>query len=243
MGYPLVIKPALSQFILEGRVVSTGVSIVRDAPALARALDQPWVGQLRCLVQRFVPGRGAAVFALYGPDGVVAWFAHRRRREKPPTGGVSVLCESVAPDPQLQDAAGRLLKALSWFGPAMVEFRVDPHGKPWFMEVNGRFWGSLELAIDCGVDFPWLLYQLCLGREAESATKYRIGRRLRWELGDFDHLLLQLRGKGTAGSATAKLRALAAFLNPFAGWPEVFRLGDPKPFLHELRAWIAAARR
>ena len=125
----------------------------------------------------------------------------------------------------------------------MVEFRIDRHGKPWFMEVNGRFWGSLQLAIDCGVDFPWLYYQLCRGRQVEPVMDYAVGRRLRWELGDLDHLLLQLRGKGTADTPGRKAAALSACLNPFAGRPEVFRPDDPRPFLHELRTWFAGMRR
>jgi predicted ATP-grasp superfamily ATP-dependent carboligase len=146
---------------------------------------------------------------MYGQEGPVAWFAHRRLREKPPAGGVSVLCESVPVDPVMRGYAEGLLSAAGWFGPAMVEFRVDPDGKPWLMEVNGRFWGSLQLAIDCGVDFPWLLYQLCRGDQVAAPEHYEVGRRLRWLLGDLDHLLLQLRGKGTADSFGEKLAASA----------------------------------
>ena len=37
----------------------------------------------------------------------------------------------------------------------MVEFKHDERdGVPKLMEINGRFWGSLQLAIDAGVDFP-----------------------------------------------------------------------------------------
>jgi predicted ATP-grasp superfamily ATP-dependent carboligase len=241
-GFPAVVKPARSRYVAGDRIQVTSVSLVRDVASLDAALAQGWVGHLPCLVQQFIPGTGAGVFALYGLAGPVAWFAHRRLREKPPAGGVSVLCESIAPDVDLKRAATRLLDALRWFGPAMVEFRIDAQGKPWFMEVNGRFWGSLQLAIDCGVDFPWLFYQLCHGRAVEPVTTYVVGRRLRWELGDLDHLLLQVRGKGTAGTVAAKRRALAAFLNPVAGHPEVFRAGDPGPFFHEVRAWLAEVR-
>jgi hypothetical protein len=36
----------------------------------------------------------------------------------------------------------------------MVEFKDDGVNPPCLMEINGRFWGSLQLAIDAGVDFP-----------------------------------------------------------------------------------------
>ena len=82
-----------------------------------------------------------------------AVFAHRRLREKPPSGGVSVYRESVAPDPSLVARAAALLAGLGWRGVAMVEMKTDARtGTPYLMEVNGRFWGSLQLAVDAGVD-------------------------------------------------------------------------------------------
>jgi hypothetical protein len=127
----------------------------------------------------------------------------------------------------------------------MVEFRIDPDGKPWLMEINGRFWGSLQLSIDCGVDFPWLLYQLCLGETVQGPAAYPVGRRLRWLLGDLDHLLLQLRGRGTAKGLADKISAVSHFMNFFDTRTrlEVCRRDDLGPFRQELADWITALRR
>lgn len=39
----------------------------------------------------------------------------------------------------------------------MVEWKVDLRdGRPKLMEINPRFWGSLELAVRSGVNFPSL---------------------------------------------------------------------------------------
>ena len=44
-----------------------------------------------------------------------------------------------------------------------IEFRIDSRdGVPKIMEVNPRFWGSLQLSILSGVDFPYLLYKALL---------------------------------------------------------------------------------
>ena len=243
--FKCVLKPARSKALLGAKVLSTSVSLISSPAELASSRALAWVDAMPILVQRFIPGSGAGVFALYGDSGPAAWFAHRRLREKPPSGGVSVLCESVAVDPVMRGHAERLLSAADWFGPAMVEFRVDPEGRPWLMEVNGRLWGSLQLAIDCGVDFPWLLYQLCRGEEVHGPKSYESGCRLRWLLGDLDHLLLQIRGKGTAESIGKKLASLAAFMNFFDHRTklEVLRRQDPAPFRHELREWVRALGR
>src|SRR5205085_6819270 len=98
------------------------------------------------------------VFALFDRGALVADFAHRRLREKPPAGGASVLSESAPVDPCLREQVVRLLGSIGWHGVAMVEYKHDLRsGATVLMEVNGRFWGSLQLAVDAGVDFPFLL--------------------------------------------------------------------------------------
>jgi len=52
-------------------------------------------------------------------------LSHRRLREKPPAGGVSVYRESIALDEGLAGPGLRLLDALGWQGVAMVECKRD----------------------------------------------------------------------------------------------------------------------
>jgi predicted ATP-grasp superfamily ATP-dependent carboligase len=243
-GYPLVLKPARSRYQRGTEVLATTVRIVRNAAELENELRAlSWLADMPCLTQRFIPGHGAGIFALCGPDGPLTWFAHKRLREKPPSGGVSVLCESVDVNATMQTMATRLLTACQWSGVAMIEFRVTPEGVPYLMEVNGRFWGSLQLAIDSGIDFPWLMYQLAQGAAVAAPLPYTRGRRLRWLLGDVDNLILQLRARATGGGT--KARAVARFLRSFFDLScrqEVFRWSDPKPGWRELRNWLGALR-
>ena len=239
LGFPVVLKPSRSQYLKGDRILSTGVEIARSPTDLSETLQrQKWLNDIPCLVQQFVPGHGAGVFALYGTSGPIAWFAHRRVREKPPTGGVSVLSESVPIDPAMQSSADKLLSAAKWTGVAMVEFRVAPDDTPYLMEVNGRFWGSLQLAIDCGIDFPWLLYQLTQNLLVAAPRPYAVGRRLRWLLGDLDSLIIQL--KQNPANPSHKARALADFAHSFfdaSCRQEIFRFYDPKPAMLESWQW------
>ena len=241
-GFPVVLKPARSRYLKDGRVRATGVQIVQsEQMLLAAAGSLAWLDDIPCLVQRFVSGYGAGAFALYGPSGSIAWFAHRRLREKPPTGGVSVLSESAPLNPALQSAAGKLLSAVGWNGLAMVEFRIAPDGTPFLMEVNGRFWGSLQLSIDSGIDFPWLLYQLTQGMPVAAPASYTVGRRLRWLLGDLDSLLIDLkRSSASAGHTTHALSAFAGSFLDIRCRQEVLRLHDPKPGIREVLQWVRA---
>jgi predicted ATP-grasp superfamily ATP-dependent carboligase len=245
LGFPLVLKPARSRYLKADQVISTAVRIVNRPDELDKTTASlAWLRDIPCLVQRFVPGQGAGIFALYGESGPLAWFAHKRIREKPPSGGVSVLSESADVDSRMKNMAMRLLSASHWVGVAMIEYRVTPAGDPYLMEVNGRFWGSLQLAIDSGVDFPWLLHQLVSGAAPEAPSSYSRGRRLRWLLGDVDNLILQLRAgePGNGGKARAAARFLASFVD-LSCQQEVFRWSDPGPGLREARHWIGALRR
>ena len=119
-------------------------------------------------------------------------------------------------------------------------------GLPFLMEINGRLWGSLQLAVDAGVDFPNLLIQAAFGARPHPVTTYKPGVRLRWEWGEVDHLLASLFHSPVAvtqsnrGSVSRRLAAIGTFLRGF-GSPrqgEVFRNDDPGPFLRETADWF-----
>ena len=79
------------------------------------------------------------------------------------------------------DDSIRLLKSLHWVGIAMVEWKENKNtNKPVLMEINPRFWGSLELAIRSGVDFPYLYYQVAKGRKVKKITSYKTDIICRW---------------------------------------------------------------
>lgn len=84
----------------------------------------------------------------------------------------------------------RLLRELNWYGLAMVEFKVDPRdGVPKLMEINPKLWGSLNLAIASGVDFPALLYRLAVDGDVRPVFDYQVGVRCRFLLADSLHFL------------------------------------------------------
>lgn len=243
LTYPVVLKPALSWLEQDGEWRRVGVRTASSARQVREIFASDTVFQTHpFMIQAFVEGSGQGVFALYDHGKAVTFFAHRRLREKPPTGGVSVLSESVAVDPLLLKHAQALLDQARWHGVAMVEFKVSPDGTPYLMEINTRFWGSLQLAIDAGVDFPWLLTQLANGDHPAPVNQYQTGRRLRWLLGDVDNLYLILRDSRYSGreKAAAILRFLVP--SPFKTRHEVNRRGDMKPFFFELKAYLADLR-
>ena len=236
---PVVLKARRSRFLSGERWVAGEVRIVRSTDELQHARSAPGFSG-GVLLQEFIPGRGEGVFLLTDHGRPLARFAHRRIREKPPWGGVSVLSEAIAPDPELLAGSERLLAELAFTGVAMVEFRRAPAGPAYLMEVNPRLWGSLQLAIDAGVDFPSLLVALHLGAPIAPAQA-RLGTRTRWLLGDVDHLLICLRRPELRRQLGLGIPALLReFVRSFFDGSrlEVLRRDDWRPFLHELREWV-----
>ena len=92
-------------------------------------------------------------------------------------------------DPVLAEQAVALLRKLNWEGVAMVEFKRDrAEQRSVLMEVNGRYWGSLPLAIGAGIDFPLYEWQIAHGQQPVIPASYPAGLRFRWLGGDIRRL-------------------------------------------------------
>jgi predicted ATP-grasp superfamily ATP-dependent carboligase len=237
LSYPVVIKPHRSEFVTQdGRIVPGGpAAYCFDAEHLeARYLAVHRRAPLP-LIQEFIPGPGYGISAICERGEIRSLFAHRRLRTLKPTGSGSSLRESVPAPPDMVETARALLGNLRWHGVAMVEFKLDTRdGRPKLMEINGRFWNSLPLAIAAGVDFPFLLYRLATEGTIPERFGYRTGVRCRWLVGDAQHLAGVLRGKpaGWTDAFPARGRTLMDFMRFFGRdlhYDDLW-LSDPLPF-------------
>ena len=102
------------------------------------------------LVQEFITGQGCGFFGLTDAGRPLRVFMHQRIREYPVSGGPSTAARAFD-SPRLKELGLRLLAELRWTGVAMAEFKYDPRRDDFvLMEINGKFWGSLELALRSG---------------------------------------------------------------------------------------------
>lgn len=187
--YPMVVKPRLS-------FGSRGIRIVNNDKELIEVYGQVHKEHLNPLIQEKIPtGSKYDVCLLYGPDHhLKAQFVQREVRNYPLERGPSTLRQSVDA-PELLQYALQLMDQLPWYGALDVEFMVDPRtNEPKLMEINPRFWGSLHLSIQSGVDFPWLLLQLALGKAISPVCDYKSGQMSRSLLpGDLMHYLFNFK--------------------------------------------------
>lgn len=178
------------------------------------------------IIQKFVEGETYGVSLLMNRGKPRAVFTHKRLREKIFSGGPSTLRISTK-NPQLENYAVRLLESVKFHGVAMVEFKLnEQNGEAWFIEVNPRFWGSVGLAINSDVNFPYLLYKIALEGDVNPITTYKEGVIVEWWLGDKIAILNNfLKGRLTKNSFSFKKQV---------DYFDDFYKDDPLPFF----AWI-----
>ena len=181
------------------------------------------------LVQEFVPGEGGTQFSYAGlaVDGrAVASLCARRVRQWPRRiGRASTFVETVT-EPEVEEAAERLLDGMRFTGLVEIEFKRDPKGTLQLLDINPRVWGWHSIGHRAGLDFPYLLWRLLRGEHVEP-VKGRAGVRWMRFATDLPMALSEM--------ASGRLR-LSDYLRAFRGPVEfaIFAKDDPLPGLCEL---------
>jgi len=220
IAFPIVIKPRESSG-------ARGIVYVNSSPEefthkYKRVRNQ--YGPV--LIQGYIPHTGDhySVCALFNHDSEPrATFVYKEIRQYPITGGPATFAVSVE-KPDVLKYTLKVLKVRDWYGVAHIDFVIDERDKkPKLLEVNPRFWSSLELAILSGVDFPYLLYKVAVNGDVKAVTKYRTGVKLRFLAGDILWF----------SSTKNKLKALPEFIkfrDDNMGYA-ICSLDDPKPLI------------
>jgi D-aspartate ligase len=164
--FPAIIKPASSidlQYSLGRKALPA-----RDRDQLAasyRAAAQV-VPPEQIMVQEIVPAAGQYSVAAFCVEGRIASaMTARRTRQFPIDYGLSSSFVEAVEVPGLIAKAEKLLSRLGVTGMVEVEFIRDSRdGEPKLLDVNPRPWGWHTLCIACGLDFPFMTYELAFGR-------------------------------------------------------------------------------
>ncbi len=193
--FPVMLKPARC-VELDGPGLRRGrYWIVAGPTELARAAVH-WAERGPLLVQPYIEGVGEGIFGLAAPEGVRAWSGHRRLRMMNPHGSGSSACVSLEIDAGLKRAATTLIEQTGWRGLFMIELLRDATGRVWFVELNGRPWGSMALSRRQGLEYPAWQVALTLdeGSVAVRIERQRPGLVCRHVGRELMHLLFVLRG-------------------------------------------------
>ncbi len=240
-GLPMFVKPLRSAQANDPRVRCSVLKIAsgEDMQSASRRM----LADGAALVQQCFAGLGVGVETLCRSGEVLVAFQHERVHE-PLSGGGSSYRKSVQLNPELLDATRRLMKAMDYTGVCMVEFRVNRDSRRWvLLEINGRFWGSLPLALAAGVDFPRYLYEMVKRGKNQFNVVYQnnvYSRNWRIDLG-FIRSVLRTQ-KATASRIKFLFNAFAAGVWNLACLREhsdTLTIDDPYPAVDELTTLAA----
>jgi predicted ATP-grasp superfamily ATP-dependent carboligase len=178
ISYPCILKPRSGAGALQTHVLQSAEELIRCYGQLPQKRDL--VYDYRPLVQAYIPGTVHDVGALFCRGEPRALITQARLHMRPEEGGIGI--DNVTTnEPDLKEQAVELLRSLHWHGAAQVEFKRDSRdGTPTLMEVNPRFWGTLDLAVQAGIDLPALTARLAVDGDVEPCFDYHVGLRYRW---------------------------------------------------------------
>lgn len=175
------------------------------------------------LIQEYIEGDGYGVSMLYNQGSLRAKFTHKRLREYPISGGPST-CRVSVRHPKMEKLAEKLLDNFDWHGVAMVEFKLDcKKNEPVLMEINPRFWGSLNQAVQSGVDFPYLLHTMAVEGDINPVLNYKTGIKTRNTFLDSIAILKMVQKNKNMG--------LMKEIIPLNVKDDIVSLNDPLPAL------------
>ena len=126
------------------------------------------------IIQEYIPGiNGYGFYALYWKGKLVAYYMHQRLHMFPRSGGASTMAQTFY-DKKLFELGKRILDKLRWHGVAMVEFKKnEENGKYYLIEINPKYWGSLDLGIHAGYEIPYYHVLKAIGRNVNFRYKYK----------------------------------------------------------------------
>jgi predicted ATP-grasp superfamily ATP-dependent carboligase len=194
--------------------------------------DMQSVGGVPLLQQR-VDGQLMAVSVVIDQDGRLLAVS-QQVSDRLSLRRTSVRAHTTPLDRDLVERVRVLLADLGWYGLANVQFLRDSAGVPHIIDLNGRFYGSLSLAIRSGADLPAVWVSDALGQPAGPIQESRPGVRFH----AFEEDLRRARVVREGGMLRDVARSLAAVAgSAHTTWsPE-----DPRPALGRLRLMLRSA--
>lgn len=233
LGLPVLVKERVHGDLAGGGAATT---IMPEVLADAAAVEAR-VGEIRgaggdVLLQEVVRGRLIALTVVCDDRSrIVARVQQEAVRTWPGDIGVSVRARTVPVDEALAGGVARLLSELGWFGLAELQFLAPPDGPPRLIDLNGRFYGSLALAIGAGVNLPAIWGRLALGKAVPMGRDASAGVRYQWLESD----LKQARQDRNGGLLADALGCLAWAVG---AKHSIFSASDPRPAFRAVAALV-----
>lgn len=242
--FPIVVKDRFSIRLINNKTVSGFTSYAYSYEELLEIVEERLKKVGEVLLQKFICGVGIGFSCFTSNGEIFLPFQWQRIREKDPRGSGSSARKSIVLEPQIKELCQKLIIQTGFQGILMVEFKKDrDNGRITLMEINGRPWGSMQLAIHCGIDYPLHLIRWYLKNQLPpKQIDYKKGITCRWLTADLVHLENLWEGKPIGWPMPYPnfwVNLLKISIPWFPGLRyDDMSLSDPKPGVAELMNWF-----
>jgi D-aspartate ligase len=190
------------------------------------------------VIQQLVVGPDSghmSYVAFVAPDGEIkAEMVARKLRIHAPRFGVGCYLESAA-DTDAIHVGREIIRRLGYRGFTSLQFKRDARDRQlYLLEINLRFPVWIGLPIACGLDFPFIYYQTCVGQPYFVPGDLALGRR--WM--DLRKDFVSMRTYAREGTWTWRQWASSLLARPVFAF---FRWSDPLPSVVSTAHWLGDA--
>lgn len=175
MKFPLIIKAVDSSGSRGMKIVEKRENFEKEYKGISQNYPFPVVQEFLSVSEKI------DVCLIYNKKSQLrGCFVQRELRNYPDPIGPSTIQESIIHD-MAKSLALKFMEGLNWQGIVELEFIIEKESKDIvFMEVNPRFWASVEMAVQAGVDFPYMYYLIAKDGDCDEVMKYKIGGKVKW---------------------------------------------------------------
>jgi D-aspartate ligase len=165
LQFPVLIKPRLAGG-------GAGIEKFADRTALLKKIGEESLFFEHYIVQRYVQGEDIDCSVLCKDGKILAYTIQKGLYANSPGSFQAPSAIEFLHHSEVMQVTAQLMARLGWNGVAHVDLRrQDADGRIVVIEVNPRFWGSLEGSLHAGVNFAQLAIQAGLG-ETFPMPKY-----------------------------------------------------------------------
>ena len=207
LPFPCVVKSVYSQQWAQyqeqaGIASKVKLLVAHSAQELAEHARIIADSGIEWVAQELVEGGDDQLYALYAyfdrNSQPLAAFVRRKLRQWPVNFGNGCYSVGVRED-EVIDLAVKMFQSIGYQGLTNTEFKRDPKdGKFKLIEINVRSASQVNLAIDSGVDLPYIAYRDMLHQSVQPVLTYRQG--VKWiNLTSDIRAFLEYRRRGQLG--------------------------------------------
>ncbi|MBD3189616.1 MAG: ATP-grasp domain-containing protein [Candidatus Heimdallarchaeota archaeon] len=231
--YPVIIKArkgSSSNQVRYANDQSEAINIWQSFQKKAPRKNQDVIDYQFPIIQEYLPGEIVDVLFIFNQGKLRGCLTQERLLTLPVKGGSGAL-NVTTNDPKAAKYGIELMKALNWHGVGMVEFKRDANGTPKLLEINPKFWGTTEVSISAGMDFPYMLYKIAMEGDVKPNFSYLYPKKFGWPISMGVRHLLETETPFTTIKEYLKLFTIHNGTNI-----QLFK--DPNPFSLQLKNTI-----